>query len=70
LVDPFTTSQTIKSRELPSIPQQSSEQNSSVLNPAMLDSITLLVKQTADEISLPLKEKIRALEEKLNARQQ
>ena len=70
MVDPFTTSQAIKSRELPSIPQQSSEQNSSALNPAMLDSITLLVKQTADEISLPLKEKIRALEEKLNARQQ
>jgi len=69
LTDPFTTSKTLKARETASIPQ-STAQPSSELNPAMLDAISLLVKQTAEEISLPLKEKIKALEDKLNARQQ
>ncbi|KAL7325431.1 hypothetical protein PS15p_207909 [Mucor circinelloides] len=69
LTDPFTTSKTLKARETASIPQ-STTQPSSELNPAMLDAISLLVKQTAEEISLPLKEKIKALEDKLNARQQ
>lgn len=68
LTDPFTTSKTIKTKESASIPQSTSPQPS--LHPAMLDAITLLVKQTAEEYSLPLKEKIRALEDKLNARQQ
>ncbi|KAI8641293.1 hypothetical protein BD408DRAFT_389254 [Parasitella parasitica] len=70
LVDPFSTSKTLRSRESASIPKQPSEQDIPVLNPAMLDAITLLVKQTAEEISSPLKEKIKALEDKLNARQQ
>ncbi|KAL9555961.1 hypothetical protein MBANPS3_002110 [Mucor bainieri] len=68
LTDPFTTSQAIKAKETVSIPQPTSAQ--SALHPSMLNAISLLVKQTAEEYSLPLKEKIRALEEKLNARQQ
>ncbi|CEP10538.1 hypothetical protein [Parasitella parasitica] len=69
LVDPFSTSKSLHSTESVSIPQQSSAQESPVLNPAMLDAISLLVKQTAEEISSPLKEKIKALEDKLNAKQ-
>ncbi|GAN03835.1 hypothetical protein MAM1_0049c03290 [Mucor ambiguus] len=68
LTDPFTTSNTLKAKETASIPQLSTSQPT--LHPAMLDAISLLVKQTAEEYSLPLKEKIKALEEKLNSRQQ
>ncbi|KAF1806303.1 hypothetical protein FB192DRAFT_1349837 [Mucor lusitanicus] len=68
LTDPFTTGQAIKAKETASIPQTPSPQTT--LHPAMLDAISLLVKQTAEEYSAPLKEKIKALEEKLNAKQQ
>lgn len=36
----------------------------------MIDAIQQLVKQQAEEISLPLQKKIKLLEEKLEARQQ
>ncbi|KAI8970377.1 hypothetical protein BDF20DRAFT_890925 [Mycotypha africana] len=77
LIDPFTTAKKVQALSLPSSLGANESSASNVasdtlgsLNPAMLDAITQLVKQTAEEISLPLQKKIKLLEEKLEAKQQ
>ncbi|KAI7905079.1 uncharacterized protein BX663DRAFT_549927 [Cokeromyces recurvatus] len=64
LIDPFTTS---KKLQMTSIPTNTNLE-SSTLNPALLDAISQLIKQKAEEIALPLHQKIKSLEEKLEQR--
>ncbi|KAI9473428.1 MAG: hypothetical protein EXX96DRAFT_488291, partial [Benjaminiella poitrasii] len=64
LIDPFTTSSRLQA---PSIPTNPADEPGT-LNPALLDAISQLIKQKAEEIALPLQQKIKSLEEKLEQR--
>ncbi|KAI8087738.1 uncharacterized protein B0P05DRAFT_584957 [Gilbertella persicaria] len=67
LIDPFTTTQRTRSTNF-TLPEDTSSVNA--LHPSMLDAITQLVKKTAQEVSAPLRKKIKVLEDKLERQQQ
>lgn len=62
LVDPFAASR----NETVSIATNAVPEGT--LSPAMIDAISKLVKKTAEEVALPLEQKIKLLEEKLQAK--
>ncbi|CAO3652939.1 unnamed protein product [Mucor hiemalis] len=60
LIDPFSTTKVV------SIPKDTT--STDMLSPSMVDAISQLVKETAEEIALPLQKKIKFLEDKLESR--
>ena len=64
MIDPFTTTKTLQNATIDTenvVPEDT-------LSPAMIDAISQLVKQTAEQVALPLEKKIKLLEDKLSAR--